>query len=112
MHMNLLFADDSLIELLSVLLKEFRQGPIDRGIRVCHRAPWITYLLFADDSLIFINAKVEGAARLNEILRIYNEASGQLVNREKSSIFLSPDGKELSTKSGGASLKAKPTTPC
>jgi hypothetical protein len=46
-------------------------------------------LLFADDSLIFIDASVQGAARLNSILKMYNEASGQMVNREKSSIFFS-----------------------
>jgi hypothetical protein len=61
---------------LSILLNHFQWGPINKGIRVCHRAPWITHLLFADDSLIFINATVGSAQRLNEILRIYNAVSG------------------------------------
>lgn len=42
----------------SMLLNHFQLGPVDRGILVCYRAPWITHLLFADDSLIFINATV------------------------------------------------------
>jgi hypothetical protein len=74
---------------LSSLLNNYTGGFVDRGIRVCNRAPWITHLLFADDSLIFIDASSQGAARLNTILQMYNEASGQMVNREKSSIFFS-----------------------
>jgi hypothetical protein len=75
---------------LSALLNNFSMGFVDRGVRVCNRSPWITHLLFADDSLIFIEASPRGAARLNVILNMYHEASGQLVNREKSSIFFSP----------------------
>jgi hypothetical protein len=47
-------------------------------------------LLFTDDILFFINAKSASAIRLDEILCLYNEASGQRVNREKSVIFSSP----------------------
>lgn len=39
--------------------------------------------------MIFINASNPSALRLNEILRIYGEASGQCINREKSSIYFS-----------------------
>jgi hypothetical protein len=46
---------------LSMLLNLYNPGFVDRGIRVCHRAPWITHLLFADDSLIFISATTESA---------------------------------------------------
>lgn len=51
----------------------------------------MNHLLFADDSLIFIKANMESATRLNEILEIYGDASGQCVNRSKSSIFFSPN---------------------
>jgi hypothetical protein len=76
---------------LSALLNHYNNGYIDRGMRVCNRSPWITHLLFADDSLIFINACGASAARLNGILTIYNQASGQQVNRNKSSIYFSPN---------------------
>ena len=55
------------------------------------RAHWVSHLLFADDSLIFIKANEESAVRLNEILQIYSVATGQSVNRSKSSIFFSPN---------------------
>jgi hypothetical protein len=75
---------------LSALLNFYNNGYIDMGMRVCNRAPWITHLLFDDDSLIFINANVASATRLNEILNIFNQASGQQVNGNKSSIYFSP----------------------
>ena len=74
----------------SSLLKYFG-GHIDRVIRVSFRAPWVNHLLFADDCLIFLGANIQSATRLNDILLIYGEASGQRVNREKSAIFFSPN---------------------
>ena len=70
----------------SSLLKYYSGVTIDRGLRVSYRSPWVTHLLFADDSLIFINASNPSALRLNEILRVYGEAWGQSVNRDKSSV--------------------------
>jgi hypothetical protein len=61
---------------LTALIHHYNSGFIDRGVRVCKRSPWISHLLFADDSLIFINAYGASAARLNEILDIYHLASG------------------------------------
>jgi hypothetical protein len=75
---------------LTALLHHYNMGFIDRGVRVCNRSPWVSHLLFADDSLIFINANTASATRLNDILTIYNEASGQKVNKEKSAIFFTP----------------------
>ena len=46
-------------------------------------------MLFADDSLIFISGNTQSAARLNEILRVYGDASGQCVNRAKSAVYFS-----------------------
>ena len=73
----------------SSLLKYYNGGTIDRGMRVSYRLPWVSHLLFTDDNLIFINASTPSALRLNEILRIYGDASGQCVNRDKSSIYFS-----------------------
>ena len=73
------------------LLKFYGGGHVDRGIRVSPRSPWVNHLLFADDSLIFLKAEGASATRLNEVLRIYGECSGQCVNRDKSSVFFSPN---------------------
>jgi hypothetical protein len=71
----------------TALLNHTGGNYVDRGIWVSSRSPWINHLLFADDSLIFMTALVQSGERLNEILRIYGECSGQCVNRDKSSVF-------------------------
>lgn len=53
------------------------------------RAPSISHLLFADDSLIMIRATKEDAAKLQEILNIYEACSGQIISKDKSAIFTS-----------------------
>jgi hypothetical protein len=62
-------------------------------------SPWFNHLLFADDSLIFMSASSQSGDRLNEILRIYGECLGQSVNREKSSIYFSPNTPEQARQS-------------
>jgi hypothetical protein len=61
---------------LTALLNNYSTSYIDRGMMVCNSAPWITHVLFADDSLIFMNASVASVERLNAIIDIYNGASG------------------------------------
>lgn len=67
----------------SSLLKYFGPQYLAKGVRVGIHAPWISHLLFADDCIIFTQASGRGAARLNDILDVYNRGSGQLVNRTK-----------------------------
>lgn len=43
------------------LMNYFGGNFVDRGIRVSFRSPWVNHLLFADDSLIFLNAQVQSA---------------------------------------------------
>ena len=50
-------------------------------------APPVNHLLFADDSLLFFKGSSEGAEELSNLLEVYCQASGQWINREKSSIF-------------------------
>lgn len=52
-------------------------------------APEVNHLLFADDSLLFFEASSESAIRVNGLLKMYCDASGQRINVEKSSIYFS-----------------------
>ena len=54
----------------TTLLNSFGGAQVDRGIRVSTHSPWINHLLFADDSLIFMQARAQSAHRSPEILRI------------------------------------------
>jgi hypothetical protein len=52
-------------------------------------APPVNHLLFADDSLLFIKANSGGALEISEILEVYCLASGQRINKDKSSVHFS-----------------------
>ena len=48
-----------------------------------------THLLFADDSLLFCRATIKESGKILEILNMYEEASGQKINRSKMTLFFS-----------------------
>ena len=54
-------------------------------------SPWVSHLLFADDSLIFMSAEASCAHHQNDILCISVECFGQAVSREKSVVYFSPN---------------------
>ena len=58
------------------------------SVRVCQGAPSINHLLFADDSLLL---KIENgsAEHLQNVLSLYEDCSGQTINKDKSSIMFS-----------------------
>lgn len=72
---------------LSCLLKDNDESSHLGGIKVAPLALPVNHLLFADDSLLFFKGSREGAEELSNLLEVYCQASGQRINREKSSIF-------------------------
>ncbi|XP_071938995.1 uncharacterized protein [Coffea arabica] len=83
---------------LSSLLQKAKLGKELTGVKISRGAPVITHLFFADDSLVFCKASKQEAEKLIMILKEYEEATGQLINLEKSSVFFSkntmPDVRE------------------
>ena len=51
----------------------------------------MSHLLFADDSLILFHANGGDAQHLQGILDLYEECSGQMINRDKLAIMFSPN---------------------
>jgi hypothetical protein len=49
--------------------------------------PIVTHLLFADDSIVFLEASNGNLEALKNVLRRYEECSGQKVNLQKSAIY-------------------------
>jgi hypothetical protein len=75
--------------LSALLYKAERDGKI-QGIKNCHETPNINHLFFADDSLILMKARVNDLKELKRIFEVYEWASGQIINKDKSSIIFSP----------------------
>ena len=74
---------------LSCLIKGAENRGELQGIRVCREAPAVSHLLFAEDSLILMEANKENAETLKGLLDRYCENSGQKVSESKCSISFS-----------------------
>uniref|UniRef100_A0A803QNQ9 Reverse transcriptase domain-containing protein n=1 Tax=Cannabis sativa TaxID=3483 RepID=A0A803QNQ9_CANSA len=90
---------DPLSPYLFLLVAEGLSGTINarahsnafHGISISRSAPTISHLLFADDSLLFTKVTPSTAMEIKDILNLYNLATGQSVNFNKSSILFSPN---------------------
>ncbi|KAL9689292.1 hypothetical protein QQ045_009676 [Rhodiola kirilowii] len=63
-------------------------GLID-GIKIARRAPSISHLLFADDSMLFLKISHNSISRIRHLLDIYGDTSGLRVNFSKSKMLVS-----------------------
>lgn len=76
-------------EALSSLFQVAEQNGRFPRVAVCRGGPRISHLFFADDSVIFGDASFSRAAEVRRILNVYEVASGQKINLEKSVVFFS-----------------------
>ena len=59
------------------------------GVSICKGCPKITHLFFSDDSLLFCKENNQECQNLINILQLYEAASVQKINTDKSSVFFS-----------------------
>ena len=64
------------------------------GLSICRGCPMISHLFFADDSLLFYKVSSQECQHLIDILCLYEAASGQKINTDKSSMFFSANTSE------------------
>lgn len=64
-----------------------RRGEL-KGLGVIQGGTKINHLFFADDCVLLDKATKEEWIKMKEVLCIYEKGSGQVLNKEKSSIFL------------------------
>jgi hypothetical protein len=76
-------------DVFSELINQAKQNMWIKGVKIAHGAPEVTHLFFADDSLLFCRAKNEEITHIKNIIATYQNASGQLVNANKSEIMFS-----------------------
>ncbi|XP_074315550.1 uncharacterized protein LOC141651750 [Silene latifolia] len=78
-------------EVLSQMILYAQDGNLIKGIKICKNGPEISHLLFADDSLFFIRGDFGELDFLMNIIDEYCVASGQCLNKDKSSLLFSPN---------------------
>ncbi|OMO88682.1 reverse transcriptase [Corchorus capsularis] len=80
-----LFVADALSRMVQVVAdnKELR------GIKLSRECHVLTHILFADDSLFFLEAEGGSCRKMADIIESYGNASGQKVNFSKSSVIFS-----------------------
>lgn len=76
---------------LSSMLSDYENRGLFRGVKIASSCPSVLHLFFADDSLIFFRATMEEGARVKECFTLYDKASGQLINYDKSALSFSPN---------------------
>ena len=83
-YMYIIYTED-----LTSLIRQCIQRNQTHGYRASRGGPPISHLLFADDSLVLCRATEEECNKLMEVLKTYQDASGQEVNYTKSTITFS-----------------------
>ena len=76
---------------LSALLQQVESEGKIEGIKLCREAPRVNHLFFIDDSLILMMTRSSDAQALKQIMCKYELASGQVINKDNSSILFSPN---------------------
>ena len=74
---------------LNALLRQVEAASDIHGFSLCRNGPKLTYLFFVDNCLIFCRSTLEECAKIQELLVVYEVVSGQMINREKTTLFLS-----------------------
>ena len=72
---------------LSALFWKAKRDSLIRGISISQGGPRISHLFFADDSIVFCKAINANCAELQQLLSVYANVSGQVVNTQKTVIF-------------------------
>jgi hypothetical protein len=76
-------------EALSSMITQAEVKGVITGVPTSPKGPRLSHLFFVDDSLLFCKANSVEWRRLTKILEKYETASGQKLNKEKTSLFFS-----------------------
>lgn len=99
------------VDILSAMIGLAKAQGLIEGINTSRFGPSITHLLFVDDSFLFLKVNDSGISTMQSILDFYCNLSGQLVNLQKSSIFIIPNSPPSIYTSISSSLHI-PFSPC
>ncbi|CAL9007242.1 unnamed protein product [Prunus brigantina] len=78
-------------DVLSTMLNKAVERGFVHGFRFSRDGPSLSHLFFADDSILFLKATERNCRAVASLLTSYCQASGQVINYDKSSVFFSPN---------------------
>ena len=84
------------VEGLNAILNQASENGDIHGFSICRNGPKLTHLFFADDCLLFCRFTLEECEKIQQILAYYEEATGQVVNKDKTTLFFSKNTSEQS----------------
>lgn len=70
-------------------IQSFERNKWITRVKIFHRAPSITHMFFANDNSVYCRSNMEEANNVKRLLDTFENATGQKVNCDKSSIFFS-----------------------
>lgn len=82
-------------DVFSILMKKAVMNKAIVGVTMRKRCPVVSHLLFADDSLVFLEAKPQTCSNFMDLIGSFSEASGLTLNLQKSSLFFSPNASDM-----------------
>ena len=77
------------VEGLNAILEQAVGAGEIHGFSICRRGPKLTHLFFADDCWLFYRSTLEECEKIKELLASYEVASGQMINKDKTTLFFS-----------------------
>lgn len=86
-------------KVFSGLLRKGKDDGAFHGVKVCRRAPSVSHLFFADDSLIFCRASTSDCDNILQLIKTFEETSGQRINWGKTNLFFSSNTNQASMES-------------
>ena len=74
---------------LNAILRQATEAGDIQGFSIRRRGPKLTHLFFADDCLLFCRSTLDECEEIQELLALYESASRQTVNKDKTTLFFS-----------------------
>ena len=81
---------------LNAILNQARENGDIHGFSICRNGPKLTHLFFADGCLLFCRSTLEECEKIQHILAYYEQATRQVVNKDKTTLFFSKNTSEHS----------------
>lgn len=72
-----------------MILREATLKDDIHGFFICKNDPKLTHLFFEDDCLLFCRASLTECEKIQELLGFYETALGQMINKDKTTLFFS-----------------------